>query len=251
MKITLLSDLHLEGQVLSELTGSDVLLLAGDTAEVRNLPRYPSFFEEISEKFRDIFIIAGNHEFYGGSWETTIKTMQDVFAPWKNIRVLENEATEIAPDLVLFGATMWTDFNKENYGSMQECKHAMNDYALIREGAGFLQPNDVLNRYYESLHSIKFCVESYPTKKFIVMTHHAPSQKSIHPRFTDYGPLNGGFCNDLDQFIWDHPNIKFWVHGHCHNSFDYKIGTCRVMCNPRGYGKENKFFFKKDFSFEV
>lgn len=26
-----------------------------------------------------------------------------------------------------------------------------------------------------------------------------------------------------------------WVHGHVHESFDYWIGRCRVVCNPRGY----------------
>jgi predicted phosphohydrolase len=237
--------------MLSNLTGTDVLLLAGDTAEVKNLPRFSSFFEEISEKFGKIFIIAGNHEFYGGNWDTVIKSMRDIFSPWKNIRVLENEATEIAPDLVLFGATMWTDFNREDYASMQECKRSMNDYFQIRKGNGFLQPHHVLTRYNESIAALKMDVEAFPTKKYIVMTHHAPSHKSIHRRFEQLTELNGGFVNDLDNFIWNHPNIKFWCHGHVHNSFDYNIATCRVMCNPRGYGKENKFFFKDNFTFEV
>lgn len=26
--------------------------------------------------------------------------------------------------------------------------------------------------------------------------------------------------------------------GHLHNSSDYHIGTCRVVCNPRGYSDE-------------
>jgi predicted phosphohydrolase len=257
MLITLLSDLHLESQMLSNLTGTDVLLLAGDTAEVKNLPRYNSFFREISEKFGKIFIIAGNHEFYGGDWDTVIKSMREILSPWDNIRVLENEATEIAPDLVLFGATMWTDFNKEDWASIQECKKSMNDYYQITRGktkaygTTFLHPDDVLERYYDSFAALKLDVESCPTKKFIVMTHHAPSHKSIHLRFEQLTELNGGFINNLDNFIWNHPNIKFWVHGHVHNSFDYNIATCRVMCNPRGYGKENKFFFKNNFTFEV
>jgi len=37
------------------------------------------------------------------------------------------------------------------------------------------------------------------------------------------------------------------VHGHIHESFDYQVGNCRVVCNPRGYlqhgrGLENKRF---------
>ncbi len=26
-----------------------------------------------------------------------------------------------------------------------------------------------------------------------------------------------------------------WVHGHTHSSHDYRVGPCRVVCNPRGY----------------
>ena len=26
-----------------------------------------------------------------------------------------------------------------------------------------------------------------------------------------------------------------WVHGHMHDSFDYRLGRTRVVCNPRGY----------------
>ena len=26
-----------------------------------------------------------------------------------------------------------------------------------------------------------------------------------------------------------------WTHGHTHEDFDYMIGGCRVVCNPRGY----------------
>jgi hypothetical protein len=30
-------------------------------------------------------------------------------------------------------------------------------------------------------------------------------------------------------------HIKFWFHGHMHDSIDYQVGECRVLCNPRGY----------------
>jgi hypothetical protein len=26
-----------------------------------------------------------------------------------------------------------------------------------------------------------------------------------------------------------------WTHGHTHDRFDYMIGGCRIVCNPRGY----------------
>ena len=47
--------------------------------------------------------------------------------------------------------------------------------------------------------------------------------------------VNGAYSSNLDAFIMDHPQIKLWTHGHTHHEFDYMIGSCRVMCNPRGY----------------
>ena len=47
--------------------------------------------------------------------------------------------------------------------------------------------------------------------------------------------MNGGYSSDLSEFILDHPEIVLWTHGHTHDPFDYEVGTCRVVCNPRGY----------------
>jgi Icc-related predicted phosphoesterase len=33
-----------------------------------------------------------------------------------------------------------------------------------------------------------------------------------------------------------------WVHGHVHNSSDYRIGRTRIVANPHGYGNENPRF---------
>ena len=33
-----------------------------------------------------------------------------------------------------------------------------------------------------------------------------------------------------------------WVHGHTHDSCDYRVGNTRVICNPRGYENENGAF---------
>ena len=54
----------------------------------------------------------------------------------------------------------------------------------------------------------------------------------------------------MEYFISQHPNIKFWVHGHVHESSDYMVEQCRVVCNPSGYHPDemNSGF---DASFEI
>ena len=73
MKIQYASDLHLElsgnskyvKEIPFEVTG-DILVLAGDTAYLRdkNLPN-SKFWKWASENYREVFLVPGNHEYYG------------------------------------------------------------------------------------------------------------------------------------------------------------------------------------------
>jgi hypothetical protein len=44
----------------------------------------------------------------------------------------------------------------------------------------------------------------------------------------------------------NNPQIKVWTHGHTHETFDYMVGTTRIVCNPRGYDgyEERAYNFK-------
>jgi Icc-related predicted phosphoesterase len=88
--------------------------------------------------------------------------------------------------------------------------------------------------------------------KVVVVGHHAPSNQSIKPKYRDDAIMNGAYSSDLSEFILDHPKIKFWIHGHTHDVFDYMIGPTRVLCNPRGYfGYEQRAYEFKLKYFEV
>ena len=95
-------------------------------------------------------------------------------------------------------------------------------------------------------------------RKLIVMTHHAPTFKSIHPKYINDRQLNGAYASDLSDFILDRPLIKYWLHGHIHATNDYMVGDCRVISNPRGYVMESKYDygernvdFESEFSFSL
>jgi Icc-related predicted phosphoesterase len=78
----------------------------------------------------------------------------------------------------------------------------------------------------------------------VVITHHAPSRKSIHRRFAE-SLLNACFVSDAERLI-DGSRTRLWIHGHTHDSFDYFLNGTRVLCNPRGYAmngvNENPLF---------
>jgi hypothetical protein len=71
----------------------------------------------------------------------------------------------------------------------------------------------------------------------VVITHHAPSPKSIHPRFAG-SAINACFVSDVESLMGAQ-RAALWIHGHTHDSFDYTVSGTRVVCNPRGYSKNN------------
>jgi hypothetical protein len=120
---------------------------------------------------------------------------------------------------------------------MMEAAQCMNDYKVIRIGSNYrkLNPDDTLKFHKKSKQFLIERLEQFKDTKTWVLTHHAPSYQSVHPKYRSSGIANGAFVSDLDDLILNNPQIKYFSHGHTHESFDYMIGGCRVICNPRGY----------------
>jgi Icc-related predicted phosphoesterase len=76
----------------------------------------------------------------------------------------------------------------------------------------------------------------------IVVTHHLPAAKSVHPRFVN-SPLTPFFLCDLTDLILDR-QPAVWVHGHTHASLDYLLGATRIVCNPMGYSHDPNSCFE-------
>ena len=59
------------------------------------------------------------------------------------------------------------------------------------------------------------------------------------------------YASNLESFVQEF-RPALWIHGHTHESFDYRIGKTRIVCNPRGYAStaENKKF-RPDFTVGV
>jgi hypothetical protein len=114
----------------------------------------------------------------------------------------------------------------------------MNDYRRIRrKPAGkhkYVQPSDTLALHRVSrawLNGQLALPHAGPT---VVVTHHAPHPTSLPAPGFDLGHC---YASDLSSLI-DARQPDLWVHGHVHNSVDYRIGATRVVCNPRGHVEE-------------
>jgi predicted phosphohydrolase len=271
MKISLVSDLHLDVSGYLDLPGGDVLILAGDICEAKALrqefhqtkllERTPGtfpcydFFHYVVPKYKKVFMIMGNHEHYHGKfWKT--KTELESMLP-SNVTLLENQC-EVYEGVLFVGATLWTDMNKGDPLTLASMASYMNDYKVITfnypqyNAYHKMRPMDTVKMHIESKRYIEQKVQEHSELPVVVITHMGPTHMSINEKYKHDSVSNGAYVSDLSNLILDNENIKFWVHGHVHDPVDYSVGWCRVLCNPRGYIPwEAGNGFDPAFTFEV
>jgi hypothetical protein len=251
MKVRVISDIHLEfngdNQGIPDLGEGDALILGGDILCARHFKKdgplrkvYNDFLQKCVKNFDEVLYINGNHEFYSYNYEGTFNVLKEHLP--KEIHYLENDYVKIK-DWVFLCCTLWTDFRKENPLEMMEASRYLNDYKTIRIGPNYrkLNPDDTLGFHKKSKQFLIEKLEQFKNDKVWIASHHSPSYQSISPKYK-METTNGSFCSDLDDLILNHPQIKYFSHGHTHSSFRYRINECEVICNPKGYPGENPDF---------
>ena len=120
---------------------------------------------------------------------------------------------------------------------LDEKGYAIHIGEKVKEEPAKFAPEDTVEYHRKMLDYIRIVTDMLGDnpQKYVVVGHHAPTHGSVHPRFKHFDLMNGAYYSDLSDFILDRPCIKLWVHGHMHDTFDYMVGSTRVVCNPRGY----------------
>lgn len=197
--------------------------------------------------------VAGNHEFYGHTLEPIYDQLREASARSQGrFHFLENDRV-VMQGVRFLGATLWTDYRlnagpkKSQQQLMAYAGRCLNDHRLIRLGRKLFEPAHAL-----ALHEVSRSwltselVKPFPGKT-VVVSHHGPHPLSVHPRYADTD-LNAAFVSDLSELM---PGVDLWLHGHVHDGFDYRAGTCRVVANPAGYVRNRGWVeHARDFVFE-
>lgn len=234
MKLNILSDLHLsQGELPLPENDADLVILAGDLGRPARAMAWASRIP------KPVLYVAGNHEFYGGSIEGGVAELKQLCAGTR-IRVLDCEAVVIG-GVRFLGATLWTDFRLEDAGAareaaMSEATRFMRDFSVVRIDGVPFTPQASAGLFDAQAAWLEARLAEPHAGPTVVVTHHAPSPRSIHPRFAG-SPLNACFVSDAERLI-DERRVQLWIHGHTHDSFDYRVAGTRVLCNARGYAKD-------------
>ena len=248
MRIQVLSDIHLEFGLRSfTVYDSDLLVCAGDIHTGIN------GFKWISEQARDfpIIYVIGNHEYYRQTYPKLLTKLREC-AKGTNVHLLENNSISLN-GICFHGSTLWTDFDLlgDPQAAGFECQQKMNDYRLIRRLPTYsrLRWQDSLELHKRSLRWLENSLNNSQASKNVVISHHAPSMKSVPKEYQDV-LVSAAYASNLDDFILRlEPDL--WIHGHIHHSCDYYIGKSRIICNPAGYPGEGESGFKEDMIIEI
>lgn len=219
------------------------LIIAGDLCVKTLMWRHKELLREICSKFKMVLYVEGNHENY--KWDMSVKYDYSNIAD--NFFILNDSFIE-TKDAILYGGTMWADLNDISKLDEFNLSTMINDFKCIyTNNTDLISVADCASKYnafVENLYEAQLYADS-KNKKLIVISHFAPSMKSVTPGY-EKDALNIYFCNQLDLMI-ENSNIKAWVHGHVHSSHDYIIGNTRILCNPRGYPSQSIRFKLKHF----
>jgi Icc-related predicted phosphoesterase len=234
MRLNVFSDLHLSLAPLAPPeTDADLVVLAGDVGR-------PAVAIEWAKGIRQpVLFVAGNHEFYGGSIAGTVSELKRL-AEGSNVTVLDDEAV-VFGGVRFVGSTLWTDFRLFGEGerkdeAVQAAVQLMYDFRKIHMDEArqtLFTPAHaaaLFDRHAGWLDATLRQAHGGPT---VVVTHHAPSTRSVAARF-EGSLLNACFTSNADHLLGG-TRAALWIHGHMHHGVDYVLNGTRVVCNPRGY----------------
>lgn len=229
MKIDIISDIHLtcfkdfgEDFVRTWISEGDLLILAGDIGEFHWWQTKSRLIDVFCQRYEHVLYIAGNHDYYGTTLEEGDIRFRAIEDRIKNFHFLERDIFEFN-NIKFAGCSLW--FKEDPMSQFYE--RFMNDFTLIQQfKPAVYERNQDSQEFLRSLQNID-----------VIITHHLPSQFSVHERYTG-DSCNRFFLCEMDDVILNLAP-KFHIHGHTHMSCDYKLGDTRIICNPLGYPREN------------
>lgn len=244
MLLRIMSDLHLEhcfGYRPTEVANEKemTLVLAGDICEFEKITVLSSFITDMCQRFKYVIYVPGNHEYYNGHLVKSKLKIVNELPNIDNLYILDDKLVTL-DGINFIGATLWTDMNNKNPMDMLAVQQGLNDYHKIRtEEYRKILPLDTIDLFEKSVNFIQTALREHPDEANVVVTHHLPCVLSVNEKFKG-SPINAGFVSNLTHIIAEGKPLM-WIHGHTHDSCDYRLFETRVVCNPRGYPLPYKF----------
>lgn len=238
----ILSDLHLEVcrqyHTFRIAARAPNLVLAGDIGRLVDYDAYLHFLFVQTAAFECVFLVLGNHEFYGLSFDEAINRAKQLEAEpvlgGKLVLLHQRRWDDELSDVTVLGYTLWSHIPPES-ADLTAAK--INDFKQI-EGWTVDSHN---GRFASDMAWLRGELTNMPAvgngkRSVLVVTHHAPCMEGTsHPKNSN-NPWSVAFATDVfDAREWRDSGIGYWVFGHTHYTTEMVKEGVRIVSNQRGY----------------
>ncbi|KAF3480595.1 uncharacterized protein GIQ15_05942 [Arthroderma uncinatum] len=237
-----MSDLHLEfGQQYANFRitpRAPRLILAGDIGQLADYDALRDFLRPQCENFAEVYLVLGNHEFFGVSRQKGLRLadMLQAEPQLKNRLVIMNRKRVDIKDVTLLGCTLHSHIppDSENVvGQKINDFRRIVDWRVADHNAEHAKDIKWLKDEISSIRSTELGLR----QKIVVISHHAPSTKGTSKPSNEGSLCSSAFGTDLiggtqRSFLDD---VQYWIHGHTHHSSESVRGSVKLVSNQRGY----------------
>ena len=236
MTIQYCSDLHLEfaenRQWLEAnplIPKGDILLVGGDSYHLGEEFKDLAYWDLLSSQFKIVFVIPGNHEYYGGTdvqlaleWDYELAIRDNVF--------LLNNTSRMFGGVEFIFSTLWSRIETQ----AKAVRSMMYDFKLIRYNGKMISIEQYNSLFEKSWAYLQSKINTPTEHPKVVLTHHLPSSLCNIEKYHD-SPINEGFVVELTDEI-KASEVDYWLSGHSHgNKAPFKIGNTQMLTNQFGY----------------
>ena len=233
MRLWIVSDLHMDSTfwVPDRIPAHDAMVVAGDVDRSAG-DTEQTLLMLARWSPAPIVFVPGNHDVQDVALDAWDRGNEDLLD--RGIHVLLSGQSVVIGGVRFVGATLWSDFGlaDDRYGSEAWAAKHMPEYGKVRRpDGGLIWPADTRAAHARHRAAIEGVLATLHDGPTVVVTHHAPSRRSIAGSVE---VSDAAFASDLEDLIMRY-QPTLWVHGHVHQHHDYLIGNTRVLANPRGY----------------
>ncbi|KAI4151995.1 MAG: hypothetical protein LQ340_003159 [Diploschistes diacapsis] len=246
-KFQVLSDLHLE--ICNQYSTYTIpvrapnLILAGDIGRLADYTSYLSFVTRQCAQFALVFLVLGNHEFYGTSRSEGLRLaqkLQSESALNGRLVVLHQRRFDVG-DVMILGCTLnsrVTPAAEKVVGMAVADFRRIGDWTVAQHNEAFDEDVRWLReqvRLVQRENNERKLGNEDRQAQILVVTHHAPALRGTSRSSQEGSAIVSAFATDLVPGLGDFVGVDCWVYGHTHYSNAFKLGGVRLISNQRGY----------------
>jgi predicted phosphodiesterase len=242
LSIQFVSDLHLEMPqntlYLKEspiVAKADTLIIAGDLTYLSDSQLENSVLDRISNDFERVYVVPGNHEYYGkhfpieNAFPSLDLSVRDNMSYLNNLTIIEEGVR------ILF-TTLFSSIDPKQ---ANDIRSYIRDFSGTRFGEDSM--SSLTLRQFDNCHleSITFLEQELHKPfdgKTVVVSHYSPFGKGWIKNYPNFSLDLSSFFHTNLEWLCDQYHIDHWISGHTHIPFaPFQISGTWMHCNMLGY----------------